>query len=60
METGCRWRPAKGKTLRKQWKAGKFTVLSEIRANFESSPEFCDVSKSSKAWESKRLRRSPV
>ena len=31
-------------TLRKQRKAGKFTVLSEIRTNFESSGEFCDVS----------------
>jgi hypothetical protein len=31
-------------TLRKQRKAGKFTVLSEICTKFESSGEFCDVS----------------
>jgi hypothetical protein len=35
---------AKGETLRKPRKARKFTVLFEIRANFESSGEFRDVS----------------
>jgi hypothetical protein len=33
-------RPAKAE---ESWKAGKLTVISEIRTNFESGPEFCDV-----------------